>query len=293
MFILTKEEIAAVNAAAPFVLESPGTEILSVLFRTEPGFVRQVLPAPLQPASDPLGMALVSHLPNTSVGFGYYEAAVAVRASYRGEDGWFRLIMPVDDDIALISGRESAAIPKKMAESITLERDGSTVTGRVTRKGTEIITLQAELAAPGDPSLHGVPTTDLDGRPCFKEVSFGVKWSMTPDSRSLHYMPRVVRGVVLNRPRDDLMTGPGTVTLTSSSSDPLGEIPIRGIVRSQFGTIDATGLPGRVVGRVWNIRTLQRTMIRQDALAYMLDQGLLTSRDRQERKRLWKAIRRY
>ena len=232
-------------------------------------------------------------MPNTSAGFGYYEAAVAVRARYRREDGWFRLIMPVDDDIALISGRESAAIPKKMAESITLERNGSTVTGRVTRKGTEIITLQAELTRPGDPSLHGVLTTDLDDEPCYKEVSFGVKWSMTPDSRSLHYLPRVVRGVVLNRPRDDLRTGPGNVTLTSSSSDPLGEIPIRGIISSQFGIIDATGLPGRVVGRVWGIRSIQNAMIRQDALAYMLDNGLLAKRDRREQKRIWKPIRRY
>ena len=49
------------------------------------------------------------------------------------------LSMPVDDDMAMAGGREVFGYPKKMAESITLREEGSTVIGSAVRKGTEIL----------------------------------------------------------------------------------------------------------------------------------------------------------
>lgn len=66
-----------------------------------------------------------------------------VPVTHKGETGAYCLTMPVDDDVAMIGGREQFGIPKKIAE-ITLDRDSDTVVGRVARKGSEILTLEDE-----------------------------------------------------------------------------------------------------------------------------------------------------
>ena len=75
--------------------------------------------------------------------------------------------MPVDDDMALIGGREQFGYPKKLAESITLERKSNIVIGSVKRKGTEIIRIECDLLedSPEDyTNGTGYSTVDWDGR---------------------------------------------------------------------------------------------------------------------------------
>jgi acetoacetate decarboxylase len=160
---LSKHEMDVIDAAQPLLLETPGTEVLGVVFRTDPSFVQAVVPRPLRPAKDPTGHVMVTHYPTTSLGFGFNEAAVSVEADYRGETGQYLLTMLLDDDIPLIAGRETAGNPKKLAEQISLTRDQETVAGSVVRKGHEIIGVEAELTGDADPADLGEATTDLHG----------------------------------------------------------------------------------------------------------------------------------
>ena len=116
-----------------------GAEILSALFRTDPEVVQAILPRPLVPADEPLAWALVARYPQTNFGLSYNEGALFLRVVHKGEPGWYCLAMPVDNDMAMISGRETFGYPKKIAEEITLERTDNHVMGRVIRRGVEVL----------------------------------------------------------------------------------------------------------------------------------------------------------
>ena len=176
MYALTKREMQHLSAIQPFMAEFTDAEVLSVMFRTDPEFVSEVVPRPLRPAADPLAQAFVARYPRTNFGVTYNEAAVFVPVTHKGELGAYCLTMPVDDDVAMIAGRERFGFPKKIAE-ITLDREGDTVIGRVMRKGTEILSLEAELTEPADPDQNRPPamrprSSDLQGQPCYPMTCF-------------------------------------------------------------------------------------------------------------------------
>lgn len=226
----------------------------------------------------------------------YNEAAVFVPVTHKGETGAYCLTMPVDDDVAMIGGREQFGFPKGIAE-ITVDRDGDTVIGRVMPKGSEILTLEAELTEPTDLEQNRPPgmrarSRDLDGQPCYPMTCFLFKAFMSPNGRRFDYLPRLIREVVLMRPGDDLRTGAGKIAFHSSAHDPLGDIPVRDIVAVTHGTWTNTMLPAKVVGRTFNLPGYMRhTATREDAWAYLLDHA--PTRDRSDRRRTWKQIRQY
>jgi acetoacetate decarboxylase len=242
----------------------------------------------------------VARYPETNFGVSYSEGALFLRAVYKGEPGWYCLAMPVDNDMAMVGGREQFGYPKKIAEEITLERNGDYVVGRVVRRGVEVLHIEAELTDPVDEvalDAVGPVVDDLEGRPCRKGVSFLFKFSLSPDGRGFDYSPRLVREVVLFRPHDDLKSGTGKLEMVSSPYDPLGDIPVRDLMDVSYGTWDADMLPGRVVARVSNpLGFARHAMFKQDYVGWFLDHGegeLPPLPNRRERTRRWKTIQKY
>ena len=183
--------------------------MLSTVFRTNPDVVQTILPKPLVPADEPLGWAFVARYPETNFGLSYSEGALFVRAVFKGEPGWYPLAVPVDNDMAMVAGRETMGIPKKIAETITLERTDNHVMGSVIRRGVEVLHLEAELNGPVSATALdaiGPEVDDLEGRPGRKVVLFAFKYFPSPGV-GFDYLPRLVRDVGLFRPRDDVRSG--------------------------------------------------------------------------------------
>jgi acetoacetate decarboxylase len=182
--------------------------------------------------------------------------------------------MPVDDDMALIGGRETFGFPKKIAEQISLKRDGDHVVGRVVRKEREILRIECELDdAPPDASLGGLAerTQDLEGNPCYAFTSFLFKYFPSPDNLGFDYRPRLIRQVTLFRPRAGLQCGTGQVEVTSSRADPLGEVPVREVLTCTYGEWDNSMLPGRVVAQPLNVmRFLPHAFFKNDFISLYL-----------------------
>ena len=143
LYALNQNELQQLRKGK-WTAEFIGAEILSAVFRTDPAVLERILPRPLRAPTSPLAFAFVAHYPQTNFGTVYSEAALFVQAEYRGRSGMYCLSMPVDDDMAMAGGREVFGYPKKMAESISLEREGSRVIGSAVRKGTEILRIEAE-----------------------------------------------------------------------------------------------------------------------------------------------------
>jgi len=294
-FVREWAELWRFARAGQFMPQYTGAEMLIVTFRTDPKEVAAVLPRPLRPAGEPLAIAFVARYPQTNLGLAYNEGALFVAAQYRGERGWYCLSMPVDDDTAMIGGREQLGFPKKMADQITLDRDGPHVAGSVVRNGAELLRIEGEFTDPQPPGVQtwGVPAADPDGRPCEKLVSFSFKYFPAADGGPFDHSPELIRQVTLLRPRPGQLTGAAKIELSSTTCDPLGEIPVREIVAAGYGVFDATMLPGRVVRRIYNRwRFLPKSLFKNDAFA-LVDPDSLPALTLGQRRYQRKQLRTY
>lgn len=110
----------------------------------DPVAVRDWLPCPLTLASPPRASVFIADYPRTTFGSVYREAAVLVHVRLLGVPMVFCPWMVVDDDRALILGRELLGYPKKMAD-IRFEESGDRFTGSVTRHGAEVLRLEGAI----------------------------------------------------------------------------------------------------------------------------------------------------
>jgi acetoacetate decarboxylase len=251
-------------------------EVLWAWFETDPEVIRRCLPQGLEPGPQPRAVAFVASYPETNFGISYNEGGLLLACRHRGEQGIYALSMPVDDDTAMIGGRERQGFPKKMAESITLEREGSRVVGSVTRRGSEILRIEAERSGPAPSTaldLIGPPKPEDGGQNTRVAVNFNYKFFPSADNRAFDFVPRLIRLPVTYRPRREAETGRASVHLGTTPFDPLGELPVREVVDVLYGHFDIEILPGKTVGHAWNLlRFLPHAFFKSDIVAWLLAQ---------------------
>ena len=260
--------------------------------RTDPKVVAAVLPKPLQAPKDPVVSAFVARYPQTNFGVDYYEGALSVGAEYRGERGFYCLAMPVDDDMAMIGGREQFGFPKKMADRISLERDGTRVVGSVVRHGVEILHIEgdAHKEVTPEPTWGTREVRDLEDRPAAALTSFLFKYSTAAGGGLFAHLPQLVRQVTLFAPREGSVEGVegAKLELVSSKVDALGEIPACEILSASYGVFDNTMLPGKVLRRIHNpLAFAPYAMFKNDAFASIDPNTLpaLTGAQRRKQRR--------
>ena len=287
----TASELARWRRTGAFLARFTGAEMVSVVARTDPAVAAAVLPKPLQPPKDPVVSAFVAHYPQTNFSAGYSEGALFVGAQYRGEQGLYCLAMPVDDDTAMIAGREGVGFPKKMAE-ISLERDGSRVVGSVVRHGVEILHIEgdAHKEITPDPGWGVREVRDLEGQPAGAVTSFLFKYSAGAKGGLFAHLPQLVRQVTLMVPRENTVEGieGAKLELVSSKLDALGEIPAYEILSARYGVFDNTMLPGKVLRRIHNpLAFAPYAMFKNDIFAYIDPNTLpdLTGAERRKQRR--------
>lgn len=264
LYHLSKEQVDYLFGLH-FIADFQKAEMLLAYFKTEFKVVKEILPPPLKALEEPLAMVFVAKYPETNFGCVYNEGALLVQCQYKGEYGYYCLSMPVDDDMAMISGRETFGFPKKLADKISLEIENDLVTGSVFRKGVEILKIECRLEKESDGSIIGDPIVDWDGLTGFKATNFLFKYFTGPDNGGFDYFPRLIREPVLFRPVGKLMQGKGRVILASTPSDPLGEVPVGTIVNMLYGKWHNTMLPGKVIGMTWNpIRFARNSFFKTD-----------------------------
>ncbi len=99
-------------------------EFLIISYRTDPDAIRAVLPAPLEPAAEPIVRYEFIRMPD-STGFGdYTESGQVLPATFRGQPGGYVHAMYLNDDAPIAGGRELWGFPKKLASpSLRVEKD--------------------------------------------------------------------------------------------------------------------------------------------------------------------------
>jgi acetoacetate decarboxylase len=208
--------------------------LLAAEVAVSPQAAALLLPEALRLADPPTATLFVADYPETRFGSVYREAAVLLHASDAMGPALHCPWMVVDDDAALILGREMLGFPKKMAE-IALEERGAHVVGTVRRRGTEVMRLEAELGE-----------VEADPAPLFGQRMVNVIGTLVGGLQLVELAPTQER--IRSSHRAEVK-----VTLASGDRDPLAELGAAPSGRARYLKLDfgaEGGTPPALAGAV-------------------------------------------
>lgn len=176
-----------------------------------------LLPKPLRLAHPARATLFVADYPETSFGSAYREAAILLSVEDEAGAALHCPWMVVDDDAALILGREVLGFPKKMAEIRLEERTGGVV-GRVVRKDVEVLRIEATLSE-----------VEHEPAPLFGRMVNAIGTPIT--GMQLIELPGVSQKIHKAR------CGAAQAQLTSSERDPLGVLKAFPLAPARYLTL--------------------------------------------------------
>lgn len=227
-------------------------EMLTFVWETDPEVIARLLPPPLKPASRPLAAGFIANYPKTNFSVPYLECGLFLRASYKGEEGYYCLAMPVTDDMAMAGGREGWGYPKKMA-NIVFSREGDTLTGYAERHGIKYLQVKAQLTGKvnnDNAGLDEILALGINPHGEFSDKVFLFKHSPSPvDGEMFDYPPLLVEGVTRFSPKT-FGWAEAEIELTPSAYDPWSEVPVKRILGGSYTVGDNSMLHGRVLKKI-------------------------------------------
>lgn len=215
---------------------------LRAVYETDPAVASAVLPKPLVPAARPHVVAVVSQLTihlGGGMDFELGAGTFGVAADYEGTPGTYQITMPMTNEVAVSSGRETYGEPKKLAE-IELGREGSEVWGRVTRMGMTYLELRGTVAG----SLG--PGKGEEYSWCFKALP------SSEEGRLFDGDPLLMR-LHWKHAFDSVERVEGEVKLGDSPFDPVADLPVRRLVSMEYrvGSTESGGKVLRPIPGEW------------------------------------------
>jgi acetoacetate decarboxylase len=186
---------------------------LAVEIDVDPARARRWLPRSLSLAKPARATVFTAWFPHTSFGSVYREAGIFLHVTHWGFPAVFSPWMIVDDDVALIGGRELLGYPKKLGE-IGFTLDGTRIEAVAHRRGAELVRMTGTIGAvaTGAPPMLGRPHRNVRGA--------GGLWSE----------------IVAFTPREEIVSvrhAALEVTVGGSERDPLHELGF-GTVRAAY-----------------------------------------------------------
>jgi acetoacetate decarboxylase len=208
---------------------------LVAVYETDPEIIAAVLPPPIEPGAEPLVKVTIASVDLNRPGVPPFGAgSFSVAARHEGTTGWYALVMPMTTEQSVIGGRETFGEPKKIGE-VTLDRDGDSVVGKISRLGTTIIEITGTV---------GEPIEVTDGT----RTDFYFKFLMAPDGKGFDDEASLVYCHREETTREARRVD-GELTLRESRFDPVADLPVvrlRDITLAERRSVQR----GEIVGRV-------------------------------------------
>ncbi len=111
--------------------------------------VKRILPLGFWPTNPPMATIFVANYPIFPFGVPYREVVMMIHVRTPLGRGIHCNWILVDDDVALIGGRDFLGYPKKLGEITFAENDG-TISASAKRRGVELMSLEARRKEPED-----------------------------------------------------------------------------------------------------------------------------------------------
>jgi len=211
--------------------------MVMAMFRTDPAVIKRLLPPPLEPTPHPTCNVYIAEFNHTNFGPPYNEAALFLSSQYKGELGNYCISMPVTKDHAMWGGRERYGFPKKIAETIHVQRKGNTTTGICIRRGHTIYKLTVELVGPFTEELPPTPNFLIKAFPSATLVDFDSPPLLIQQPNEIHWgNPEI---------------GQGKLDFGHSNLDPLHEIPVKEVLMAGYTTgMQIVMKPGKILAQL-------------------------------------------
>lgn len=220
-------------SAAPLYSPPPvqfrDNKIISVLFKTTPEVLNELVPEPLVPNPGNLMFIYVGELniENPIAGkYSYLEAGIGVPVTFSKKSGNFAIYLYLDKALPIVGGREIWGWPKKDAQISFEVKDGE-INAKLERFGATIITLTSSVVQKIDPkfsrpelpwfNLKIIPSVKKDSPPDVMQLTS----AMNTDSKT-----------------KELYNYKASVKFGSSPMDPLEDIEIVQILGAQYSVSD-------------------------------------------------------
>jgi acetoacetate decarboxylase len=225
-------QVFSMPAASPMFAPPPyeyqGNRQATIMFKTSPETLARLVPAPLQPNPEHImGIyyGLLTIRPPSAMS--YKEVGIFVPVAYGEAPGLYVAFLYLDTTVGIVCGREMWGFPKKDA-SITMTEERGEVSTVVSRFGFPLIkaTMRPEARAEVIPAPYYQALFTL-------KVIPSIKRGAPPDVLQL-------TSTAVLWQTTELHTGPGTLELSTSPLDPLGDIPILGMAGARFEIYDMT-----------------------------------------------------
>jgi acetoacetate decarboxylase len=117
---------------------------LSAEIEVDPSAASRWVPSPLRLAKPAVATVFTAYFPINTFGSIYHEAGLFLHVTHRGAKALYCPWILVDDDVALILGRELLGYPKKMGE-IEFMISNDEIRGIAARRGTELVRMNGLL----------------------------------------------------------------------------------------------------------------------------------------------------
>lgn len=189
--------------------------------KVDPEWVKEILPAPLEPDEPLVTFALCVCDEFTGLVGG-------VQCKYNGIVGNLGLAYVMDTDIAVRIGREGLGEPKKQGETV-IHDDGKKYIGTVSRLGQELLHIEADIVGPGP---EGFGTGPMD--------NFHFQYGINVDGSGISNV-RLVNSHFENVGSDAVMMENCTVKTVDTPFDIYGQIPIQEVVACFATTLEMKG----------------------------------------------------
>ncbi len=196
-----------------------GTRNLMVYFETTPEAVAALLPPPLQPTAESLGMAWVGDIANSNCVGAFQGAGLYVRARYGDIVGNYCIAMSASTPEAVTFGRDLYGEPKKLAK-IIFEQQDEHVWGSAERHEVRYLSMRGRLE-------QDAPT----GRQ--ETSSFFFKFSPRADGIGFDSPPQLIH-VISDASIDLARRGRGELVFRDSPHDPVADVPIRQVIEAVY-----------------------------------------------------------
>jgi acetoacetate decarboxylase len=225
-----------------FPLRMRNTEILTVVYRSNPAAVDRMVPAVL----DRLGDIVLVHLyrMHDADWFGAYgESAIQipVRHTASGTVGAYSPLLFVENDGAVAAGREIYGQPKKSGQ-IELGPEGDLLVGRLSRNGIDVLTATTPY------KQQSGDADDLERHASFR-TNLNLKVIPAVDGSGAdvrEITARTLADVIVH----EVWKGPGTLELRPNAQAPIHLLPVVDVLEAFYWRADFTLVYGEVLERL-------------------------------------------
>jgi acetoacetate decarboxylase len=257
-FVKSPDEIAAIQSLysrAHFL----GVRQITVAFETTADAIRELLPPPLEPTPEALGLAWIGEIGASNCMGGFNGAGVYLRARYGDVVGNYCIAMPRSTPEATLAGRQIFGEPAKLAKVVFEEQDEH-VWGSAERHEVRYLSIRGRCE-------QEAPASRQDF------TSFFFKFLPRTDGAGFDCPPRLVQATTTMNVTS-ARRGRGELVFRDSQHDPLADIPVVQVMDAVY-TRGQMYTSGHVIADVNPEAFLPHAYIGTDALELLAENSIL------------------